>query len=180
MQRATQLKTSALLVGLALALCLRTAAWSDAFPRIAVHTLGGSSFTLPDDLDAPTDILVVGFTQKAGSNTGPWTERLRQDFTLSEGYAVYPVAVLAGVPALFRPFALNSIRAGVLQADRGHFLIVDQDESIWRSQAGYRLPDDPYIIVLDRTGSVLTGARGLFDERSYQEAAARIRSAASK
>lgn len=180
MHSATHSKTSALLIGLTLTVSLQTAAWSEAFPRTTVHTLAGSSFALPDDLEAATDILVVGFTQKAGSNTRPWTERFQQDFASAEGYSVYPVAVLAGVPALFRSFALSSIRAGVPQADRGHFLIVDQDEKLWRAQVGYRLPDDPYIIVLDRTGSVLARESGLFDEKSYQDAAALIRAAAAK
>jgi len=168
------------LIGLALMVCLQAGAWSKLIPRATIQTLAGSSFVLPDDLEADTDILVVGFTQKAGSNTRPWTERFQQDFASAEGYSVYPVAVLAGVPALFRSFALSSIRAGVPQADRGHFLIVDQDEKLWRAQVGYRLPDDPYIIVLDRTGSVLARESGLFDEKSYQDAAALIRAAAAK
>ena len=162
-----------------LILFLQVAAWSSAIPRLPVQTLEGSSFAIVDDLEAATDILVVGFTQKAGSNTAPWTERLQRDFTRVDGFAVYTVAVLAGVPRLFRPFALNSIRAGVPPSRRGRFLIVDGDENAWRSLAGYRLPDDPYIVVLDRTGSVLDRESGLFDEKSYQEAAARIRSAAA-
>ena len=179
MQRRRSSSIQILVVGLALVPSLQTAVWSDAFPRITAHTLGGSIFALPDDLEAATDILVVGFTQKAGSNTRPWTERLQRDFTGREGYAVYPVAVLAGVPALFRSFVLRAIRNGVPPGERERFLIVDHDERTWRTLAGYRLPDDPYIVVLDRTGSVLARESGVFSEEGYQDAAARIRAAAS-
>ncbi|MGO9413299.1 MAG: hypothetical protein ACLQCB_21435 [Spirochaetia bacterium] len=170
------MRTSILSITSALALLLAAAAWSDSFPRTTVQTLAGSAFVLPDDLEAAADILVVGFTQKAGSNTKPWTERLARDFTRADGFAVYPVAVLAGVPALFRSFALNSIRGGVDPQEYGHFLIVDHDESAWRTAAGYALPDDPYIIVLDKSGSVLARFKGVFDEKSYEDTAVRIRS----
>lgn len=96
------------------------------------------------------------------------------------GYAVYPVAVLAGVPALFRSFAVGSIRGSVAPRDRGRFLIVDQGQSIWRGLVGYRLPDDPSVILLDKAGNVLARESGPFDEKSYQDAAARIRSAAGR
>jgi len=178
MQRHKRSGISIALIGLTLIVSLRTAAWSEAFPRTTVQTLSGSAFVLPDELDGPVGILVVGFTQKAGSNTKPWIERLRQDFTRADGFAVYPIAVLAGVPPLFRPFALGSIRAGVPTEERGRFLIVDHDESAWRSLAGYQLPDDPYIIVIDKTGAVLAREAGRFDEKTYQDAAAQIRSAA--
>jgi hypothetical protein len=111
-------KSPALMVGLALLLSLQTAAWSESFPRTMVRTLAGSAFTLPDDLDTCISILMVGFTQKGGSNTKPWAEMLEMDFTRAHGFAVYPVAVLAGVPPLFRDFALNSIRSGVTPLER--------------------------------------------------------------
>lgn len=158
--------------------CLQAGAWSKLIPRATIQTLAGSSFVLPDDLEADTDILVVGFTQKAGSNNKPWMDRLERDFTAAEGFAVYPVAVIAGVPPVFRSFALGSIRSGVAPQERARFLIADHDEGAWRSLVGYRLPDDPYIIVLDKTGTVLARANGLFDENTYRDAAAQIRSAA--
>ena len=166
-----------MLFGLTLMLCFLSAGWSDSFPRTNVQTLAGSAFVLPDDLEADTNILVVGFTQKAGPNTKPWTERLKQDFTHTDGFAVYPVAVLAGVSPLFRGFALSSIRSGIAPQDSGHFLIVDRDQSAWRALADYRLPDDPYIIVLDKNGNLLARFKGVFDEKNYQKAAAQIRSA---
>lgn len=167
-------------IGLSLILSLPAAAWADSIPAIAVDTLAGSAFVLPRDLAAATDILVIGFTQKAGSNTRPWSERLQQDFTPARGFAVYPVAVLAGVPLLFRSFALGSVKNGVALTERSRFLVADHDERTWRRVAGDRLPDDPYIVVLDRSGSVLLREAGLFDEQSYEKIAARIRAATRK
>jgi hypothetical protein len=40
------------------------------------------------------------------------------------------------------------------------------------------MPDDPYIIVLDRANNVLARDGGPSDEKSYRDAAARIRAAA--
>ena len=166
---------AALLLGSVLTLVC-AAAWSDSLPRVTLKTLEGSSFVVPGDLGGGTSILVVGFTRKAGANTRPWVERLRTSFHGDDGFAVYPVAVLAGVPALFRSFALNAIRAGVDPQERGSFLVVEQDETAWRTLAGPGMEDDPFIIVVDKTGSVLAREEGLFDEAKWQDLQARIRS----
>jgi hypothetical protein len=171
-------RTPTLLYGLTLMLCLHSAGWSDSFPRTRVQIITGSAFTFPDNLDAPTAILAVGFTQKAGANTKPWAQRLERGFTRADGFSVYPEALHAGVSPLFRGFALSSIRSGVTSQQSDRFLIVDHDESTWRTLAGYRMQGEPHIIVVDRAGTVLVRGRGQFDEKNYQDAAARIRSAA--
>jgi len=156
------------------------AGWSESIPRLSARTLSGGTVVLPDDLAAGVTILVVGFTRKAGDNTRPWVERLRRDFTPAEGFTVYSVAVIAGVPALFRPLAAGAIRGSVPPADRATFLIADQDESAWRLLAGYQAPDTPYIVAMDKSGAVLARAGGPYDEETYAEAAARIRSGAAQ
>lgn len=158
--------------------CAAALGWSDPIPHLSVQVLTGSTLSLPDDLPAGVSILVVGFTQKAGDNTRPWAERLRKDFTRPDGFTVYSVAVLAGVPAFFRPLAVNAIRGSVSPSDRSRFLIADRDEAAWRLLVGYKLPDDPYVVTLDKAGNVLARASGLFSEQGYQEAAALIQSAA--
>ena len=168
-------------MGTVLAAAILTAvaasAWSDPIPRLAVESLSGSAATLPDDLPAGLTILVIGFTQKAGDNTRPWGERLGKDFTPANGFTVYSVAVLAGVPAFFRPLAVNAIRGSVPQSQQGSFFIVKSDESAWRTLAGYKLPDDPYVVVLDKNGNVLARHAGLFSEEGYRDVAAQIQGA---
>ena len=178
MQHRRRLKLSVLATGMAILLSLAATGWSDSFPRITVKTLIGSPFVLPDQMEAAVNILVVGFTQKAGTKTRLWTERLRKDFTPANGFAVYTVAVLAGVPSLFRSLALGSVRSGIPEDQRDRFLIVDRDEDLWRRLTGYRLPDDPYIVALDKAGEVLIRASGPFNDKTYDDVASAIRSAA--
>ncbi len=73
-----------------------------------------------------------------------------------------------------------AISVGVPPEERVRFLIVDRDESVWRGLAGCRLADDPSIIVLDRSGSVLARESGLFDEKRSLDAAIRIRAPAGR
>jgi len=162
----------------AITACAAASGWSDPIPHLSVHALSGSTLSLPDDLPAGVSILVIGFTQKAGDDTRPWAEKLRNDFRRADGFTVYSVAVLAGVPAFFRPLAVNSIRGSVTKEQQASFLIVNRDESAWRALAGYRIPDDPYIVALDAKGNVLVQASGLFSEQGCQEAEALIQSAA--
>ncbi len=156
---------------------LAASGWSDPIPHLTVQVLSGSAFTLPDDLPGGVSILVIGFTQKAGDNTKPWADRLRKDFLKADGFTVYSVAVLAGVPAFFRPLAVNSIKGSVSLSDQSTFLIVKSDENAWRTLAGYRTPDDPCVVALDKAGNVLARTSGLFNEETYREAAALIKGA---
>ena len=75
--------------------------------------------------------------------------------------------------------ALDATRGSVPPEERRGFLVVDHDEDTWRTRTGYRLPDDPYVVVLDRAGTVLVRDRGLLNEDAYTDVAARIRSVAA-
>ncbi len=168
-------RTFGRLIGAALLLPLQTAAWPASFPQTSLQTLSGTAFQIPGSLEGRVNILVLGFTRRAGSNTGPWLEALRRDFRSADGFVIYSVAVLAGVPAPFRPVALAITRAGIPAEQRDRFLIVQDDEQTWRSMADYRLPDDPYVIVLDKAGNILYRTGGLFEETAYQKTAEEIR-----
>ena len=113
------------MLGLAVLLSSETA-WPGSFPRIPPQTLSGSRFLIPDDLGGDVNVMVIGFTEKTGSNNRPWIERLENGFGRESGVAIYPVAVLAGVPAPFLFFALGSIRGSTAPEKRDRFLIVDR------------------------------------------------------
>jgi len=151
--------------------------WPQGAFQLTVQTLEGTRFSIPGDLSAAVNILVIGFTRKAGAAARPWTERLERDFPVSRGFAVYPVAVLAGVPALFRAFALAATRSDSAPLERSRTLVALSDEAAWKKLAGFQEPDDPCVVVLDRAGSVLVRAQGTFQEPGYEAASAAIRAA---
>ena len=162
-----------------LALLLASASVSGAqgSVRLAAQTLAGAPRVIPVDLEGTVDILVIGFSQKAGTAARPWAERLSADFPASGGSAVYEVAVLAGVPAWFRPLALAATRASTAPVDRSRLLVALTDLQSWKDLAGGEAADEPCVVVIDRRGSVLARTRGDYQQGRYDEISAAIRAA---
>jgi hypothetical protein len=169
------MRNLAWILGLVACLLFAQASLSEAVPRIGAQTLSGDSLSIPNDLRGRVNILIIGFTQRAGSNNVPWTDRFERDFAADTGCAVYQVAVLASVPALFRNLVINSIRKGVPIDRRARRLITFQDEKFWQNLVGYARPDDPYLLVLDGTGQIVGRTSGLFDEKAFEQLAIAVR-----
>lgn len=141
--------------------------WAAAIPHLEVKRLDGIGFALPEGLRAKVNVLVIGFTRKAGSSNKAWIDRFEQGFRGKPDVAVFSVAVLASVPPLFRQLALNGIEKSVPDVKRGDFLVTFSDEARWKELVEYEAPDDPYILVLDGHGNELAKCHGLFSEMTY-------------
>jgi hypothetical protein len=141
--------------------------WGAAIPHLDLERIDGAAFSLPEDLKAKANVLVIGFTRRAGANNEAWFERFAREFRAEPGFAAYGVAVLAGVPPLFRRFALDGVKKALTDENRGNFLVAFHDEARWKGLVGYESPDDPYILVLDGRGNELSRYRGPFSEAAY-------------
>ena len=169
------MRNLAWIVCLVQSLLFAEALWSGTIPRLGLQTLNGDSFFIPDDLQGRVNVLIIGFSQRAGSNNKPWIDRFERDFASDKSCAIYPVAILTGVPALFRNFAVASIRKGVPADGRARFLTTFQSEKTWQSLVCYIRPDDPYLLVIGSTGNIVGHASGAFEEKAYEEMATAIR-----
>ena len=148
--------------------------WSLPIPRLELTSLENKRFVLPVDAQASVNVLVIGFTQKAGENNKPWIDRLGRDFPPTPRCATYSVAILTGVPALFRSLALSGMRNAIPTERRSMFLSTFTDEKVWKSLVGYQEANDPYLVLLDASGQVLLQVHGLFTEARYQQVADQI------
>ena len=77
--------------------------------------------------------------------------------------------MLAGVPRFLRGYVLRKISADVPDRAKPHFLTIDDHEAEWRSVAGYRKPEDAYVLVVDGGGKVRWRAEGPATEAMYQQ-----------
>ena len=137
-----------------LVLLVPAALFSESLPRIEGENLAGKTVVLPNAASGRMAILIAGFTHASQHQTKPWDERLRHEFPDPAKVTVYPVAVLAGVPRMVRGMAVHGIKSGTPKEERERFLLVYHNEAELKEAAGFAQPDDAYVILLDRTGSI--------------------------
>ena len=118
--------------------------------------------------------LAIGFTKRAGSKSRAWIDRLEKDFGDRPGFAAYGVAVLAGVPPLFRGLALDGVKNTISDGRRDGFLVALKDEAGWEALVGYESTEDSYVLVLNAQGDVIAESRGPIGEASYGKIAGEI------
>jgi predicted transcriptional regulator len=88
---------------------------------------------------------------------------------LTPEFPEYSVAVLQDVPRLVRGMAIGGIKSSVPQNQRERILLVFQGEKDLKVAAGFDRPDDAYLVLLDREGSIRWRFHGAFTEDSLQE-----------
>ncbi len=150
-------------------------AWAAPLPSLTLTRLDGRSITLPQSGEALT-VLVVGFSRRAGGLVDAWADRFDRDFGADPSVAIYRVAVLSGVPALFRHLVLGSIKSSVPSEYRSRFLTTFRDGRAWKLIVGFHERDEPYVLLVDRRGRVAATISQAFDRRRYDVLAAAARS----
>ena len=66
----------------------------------------------------------------------------------------YQMPVLEAVPKLIRSMVVKSIKSGVPEEQKAHFLPVFSNEAEWQKIARYSNADDAYVLVIDGDGRV--------------------------
>jgi hypothetical protein len=122
-----------------------------ALPNTAGETLSGKSIVLADAVRGHAAVLVVGFSKEAGDGSGGWAKALHADRAL-DGIAVYQVAIIERAPGLVRGMIKAGMRKGIAPADQDSFVVLVQDEKLWRSYFNVTAEKDPYVALLDAAG----------------------------
>lgn len=136
---------------------------------IAGENLAGSRVELPSAASGKVAVLVFGFTKASKAPTGEWAKKISGDFGHSSQFAVYRLPVLEDVPRLIRGMVIGSMRKGVAESERDHFIPILEGEADLKKLVGYREADDAYLVVLDRTGKIAKQMHGTMTDASYSE-----------
>ena len=132
---------------------------AQAMPGTAGETLSGKRIVLADATRDHAAVLVAGFSHEGGNGTGPWVKALRADKAL-DGVAVYQVAMLAGAPGFIRGTIKSGMRKGTAAADQEQFVVLTQDDKLWRQFFGVTTDKDPYVVLLDAKGDLVWRGHG--------------------
>lgn len=135
---------------------------AQTMPGTSGETLSGKRIVLADATRGHAVVLVAGFSHEGGNGTGAWVKAVRSDAALG-GIAVYQVAMLEGAPSFIRGTIKNGMRKGVSAADQDQFVVLTQDDKLWRQFFAVTTDKDPYVAVLDAKGNVVWRGHGAAD-----------------
>lgn len=132
---------------------------AQAMPQTMGESLSGQQVVLAHATQGRRAILVAGFSREGGQGTGAWTKAVRTDPAMA-GVPVYQIAMLAAVPGLFRGAIRNGMKKGLTLPEQDQFIVLTQDESLWRSYLHVTDDKDPYVVLLDAAGKMLWQGHG--------------------
>jgi hypothetical protein len=130
-----------------------------AMPATTGETLSGKRIVLAEALRGHAAVVIAGFSKEAGDGSGAWAKEVRGDAALT-GFQVYQVAELEGAPGFVRGMIKSSMRKGVAAAEQDNFVVLTQDDKLWRVYFGVATDKDPYVVMLDASGNVLWHGHG--------------------
>ena len=130
-----------------------------ALPATEGETLSGRRIVLAEVVRGHAGVLVAGFSKDVGTACGDWAKAIRADPALA-GVPVYEVSQLAGAPSFIRGTIKSSMRKGLSPAEQDNFVVLTQDDKLWRSYFDVTADKDPYVVLLDASGRAVWHGHG--------------------
>ncbi len=134
-------------------------AGAQSLPRTAAETLSGKRIVLADAVQGHAAVLIVGFSKEAGDGCGLWAKAVKADPAFANMLA-YQVASLEQAPGFVRGMIKGAMRKGLSAAEQDGFVILTQEEKLWRVYFSVTADKDPYVVLLDASGKVRWSGHG--------------------
>jgi hypothetical protein len=132
---------------------------AQTLPATTGETLTGQPLALAQAVKGHAVVLIASFSKDAGSGADAWAKAVRQDSALA-GVAAYEAAMLEKAPGFIRGMIKSGLRKQVPVGVQDHFVVLTQDEPLWRSYFGVSTDKEPYVVLLDASGRVLWHGHG--------------------
>jgi hypothetical protein len=145
-----------LVAGVAL---LMEACAAQSLPATEGETLGGHRVVVAQSIRGHLAVLIAGFSKDAGDACGAWGKTVHADPAL-KSVEVYQLVMLEEAPRILRPMIKSGMRKGLSAAEQEQFVILTQDEKLWRSYFGVNDDKEPWVVLIDAEGKVLWHGHG--------------------
>ena len=133
---------------------------AQSIPHTEAETLAGKKIVLPDAFAGHPAILVIGFSRSGGDSAGRWSKQLRQELAEEKSIRLFSVAELQDAPKLARGLIRHGMRGGVPQNEHESFVLLYQDEDVWKKLAEFSDTNDAYVLLVDSTATIRWRAHG--------------------
>ncbi|HEV2398117.1 MAG TPA: hypothetical protein VGS27_14320 [Candidatus Sulfotelmatobacter sp.] len=144
-------------------------------PAIEGESLAGGKVTLPEAARGKIAVLILGFTKASKEPTSAWANKLYGERP-SAGLQIYQLPILEDVPGFIRGIVISSMKKGVPEDRRDHFVPIVKHEAALKKLVSYKEPDDAYLIVLDVSGEVAFQIHGPSSDVAYRELSSKVQS----
>lgn len=131
--------------------------------------LSGEMVIFPEALKGKVGVLVLGFSRASGDAVAEWGKKLFRDYNASTAVNYYELSILEAVPGILRGYVVKKIGETVPDVAKSHFLPVLDHEKEWKTAAGFKAPDDAYVLVVDGTGVVRARVQGVANDANFAE-----------
>jgi ATP10 protein len=139
---------------------------AQTIPKSHGTTLAGTAVVLPDALKGKVGVLVVGFSHASQRQIATWTRLLEADYGKSNDVTYFALPML---PKMLRGMIEKSMTRSVPFTERQHYLPITEGEPAWRGAAHYDKPDEAYVLLVDRAGTVRWQTEGEATDLAYTE-----------
>ena len=167
--RLIDIRTATLALSFILCIGPGFAQTSQPMPRIEGESFAGQKIVLPEASQGKVAVLVFGFTKASKAPTSAWGQRINTEFGAHNGFEIYELPVLEDVPRFIRGMVISSIKKGVPENRRAHFVPILQNESELKKLVNYKEPDDAYLVTLNTSGKVVAQIHGPFSDAAYAQ-----------
>ena len=133
---------------------------AQVIPHTEAETLSGKKILLPEASSGHPAVFVVAFSRAGGDSSGRWVKQLRQDSTTDSNVQIYSMAELQDTPKIVRGVIRHNLQGNIPQNERDTFIVLYQDEVVWKKLAGFSDPNDAYILLVDSAGRIRWRAHG--------------------
>jgi ATP10 protein len=150
------LATRRFLLGRAIVLWLALAGSlceAQVMPSTEGETLSGHRLVLAQAVRGHASILIASFSRDAGPLADQWAKAARADAALAAA-TVYQAAMLGRAPGPIRAMVKSGLRKQTPAAVQDAFVVLTQDEPMWRSYFGVAEDKDPYVVLIDAGGQI--------------------------
>jgi hypothetical protein len=138
-------------------------------PHIEGESFAGQKIALPNATHGKVAVLVFGFTKASKVPTSAWGQKINAEFGNRSDFELYELPVLEDVPRFIRGMVISSIKKGVPENRRAHFVPIVQNEAELKKLVNYREPDDAYLVALDANGQIAAQTHGSFSDAAYEK-----------
>jgi len=126
---------------------------AQAMPGTEGETLSGHRVVLAQAVRGHVSIVIAGFSREAGDGAEQWSKAVRADSSLAAA-TVFQAVMLGRAPGFVRGAIKAAIRKETPTAMQDTFVILTQDESLWRGYFSVSTDKEPYVVLIDAGGQV--------------------------
>jgi hypothetical protein len=139
----------------------------NSFPKVKGMNLEGEEKILPQDLKAPTNIVIVAFKREQQADVDTWIKALNPILESNTNLALYEIPTLKKFNFLMRYNINNGMRYGIPDKKaRERTICVYLDKPSFRKKLAIENEDQIVVFVIDQKGIIKTKILGIATPKS--------------